>query len=75
MTEEEARKKWCPMARVEEHSVVASNRERLFYQGDNKGWSSPAGLPACRCIASSCMAWRWDSRTTGFCGLAGRPGV
>jgi hypothetical protein len=73
MTEEEAKKMWCPMARVELYNAFAANRERLVYRGDGRGFTTPKGLDACRCIASDCMMWRKDSQTTGFCGLAGRP--
>ena len=53
MTEEEAKKKICPM--------------------------SMNGDQYMRCIASRCMAWRWEQTaieyedpTRGFCGLAGK---
>lgn len=59
MTEDEARKKWCP-----------------FVMADN--------LTPALCIASECMAWRWDAGENvanpnrhntdhGYCGLAGKP--
>lgn len=63
MTEDEARTKWCPLA---EQAASSS-----------------------RCIASECAAWRWqqspeqtqlekdlgleESRSYGYCGLAGKP--
>jgi hypothetical protein len=74
MTEEEARKKWCPQV-------------RYFVDADGLGRTN---MPedSCRCIASDCMAWRWSydwikphdttldeyaalSTTLGYCGLAG----
>ncbi len=72
-TEEQARKLWCPWARVFEGSgagaagINRSGPETGFY-----------------CIASKCAAWRWewddkksgepDGRHAeqGFCGLAGK---
>jgi len=83
MTEDEARTKWCPFARVlsslsNGHVVIAAaagNRAN----GLTGGGLNPS---AARCIASDCMAWRWHdggtseggrdlSRTFGRCGLAG----
>lgn len=86
MTEDEAKTKWCPHARVLLRTVSqypAVNRE-------------PAAPPprSTLCIASQCMAWRWrleftpppipepynvqvlsvttgPSKTDGYCGLAG----
>jgi hypothetical protein len=62
MTEEEAKGKWCPMAKVA--SIDGDGVNRRHDGAPNRG---------AICIASSCMAWRWDSKTTGYCGLAGRP--
>lgn len=75
MTEEEARKRWCPFAR--------STSE----PGNRAPYGTPRDLPVdpeyemamaaeFPCIASRCMAWRWDTAQTyttarGFCGLAG----
>lgn len=47
MTEEEARKKWCPAGRVY-HSNGSYNRTEA------RAVDGP-----CKCIASDCMAWRW----------------
>jgi len=73
MTEDEARKLWCPFARAIDHhgdvrdGVAGINR-------DDDGHPDEA----CRCLASGCMAWRWyggpdDAQTNGWCGLAGGP--
>lgn len=72
MTEVEAKKRWCPFVRFltygDGDSMCAINRG-----GD------PVVRDACNCIASACMAWRWQDRTDGvenpkgYCGLAGRP--
>lgn len=53
LTEDEAKTKWCPFARVrgkyDDGPTSAFNRCPPF---DN------ALVPECRCIASECMAWR-----------------
>jgi len=76
MTEEEARKKWCPMARVEN---INGNRAQTV-----------ANIDESRCIASDCMLWRWKRTpqeaalqsglsqkfhctAVGYCGLGGKP--
>ena len=85
MTEEEAKTKWCPFARV------------IVHRSDNEGDGRDCSLVANRgysviksqlsfCIGAHCMAWRWfsehDSVTAGlgggdgkhgYCGLAGKP--
>jgi hypothetical protein len=65
LTEEQAKTKWCPFTRVgEQASGAAENR--------------PDG--SFNCIASNCMAWRWEAGSLvasvsrpGYCGLAGYP--
>ncbi len=79
MTEEQAREKWCPHARVS-----ASNEPALGNHAANR-WENPQGLPdGAGCIASDCMAWRWQDSLSirdgeqpsksnnGYCGLAGK---
>ena len=52
MTENEAKTKWCPMFR----SSVEPNGS-----ADNRGIMNEAGChKSTLCIASECMAWRWD---------------
>jgi len=66
MTEEEARKKWCPQVRWTSHG------EGYTDPFENRGAN-------CLCIASNCMMWK-DSMgivegkivKTGYCGLAGK---
>lgn len=84
-TEEEAKKKWCPAARVVDFGKgqVAFNRsdESKFLPLDPK------------CFGSACMWWRWsygeitysevfgkiqlrtadEKPVKGYCGMAGRP--
>lgn len=75
MTEEEAKKKWCPHTQVAVvESGAASNRES-FALASQKGYDL--------CLGSACMAWRWsvgpmandapDVKYKGYCGLAGKP--
>lgn len=61
MTEEEAKTKWCPFARI----FPAGE----FYQSTN-GADLPSLTaddmrPLSRCIASACMAWRWGEDERG----------
>ena len=85
MTEDEAKQKWCPFARVSSlvdgETHPAANRLQTL---DHEVVSY--------CIASDCMAWRWvgshhdgtpptistdenENRKLikGYCGLAGKP--
>jgi hypothetical protein len=48
LTENEAKKKWCPYARE------TGGENRTFMKKD-----ATAAPAECRCIASLCMAWRW----------------
>lgn len=75
MTEDEAKTKWCPFARVS-YGKYSCNRS---------DHDSPVG----KCIGSKCMAWReykhsipsFDEfgknmeplKYEGYCGLAGKP--
>ena len=76
MTEEEAKKKWCPMAR---------NQQLVL--GD-MGWDKEISdiHPAYRCIGSDCAVWVWTGWTAitetmtevmpekqGRCGLVCKP--
>lgn len=61
MTEEEAKTKWCPFARVDSDGAAGSNR---YPEVEEDGTPSPpdsvvAGLTN-TCIGSACMAWRWE---------------
>ncbi len=72
MTEDEARTKWCPFARIadgEPGEAVSVNRPEPY-----------GTVP--HCLASVCMAWRWHmlsgvtsapvQSNEGYCGLAGK---
>lgn len=70
MTEEEAKTKWCPQARV---ATYATDGDQMMTAANKtSGGEIRTGA---RCIASACMAWRWSEakRSEGFCGLAGAP--
>lgn len=64
MKEEEAKTKWCPMARVatvvisEKLSVVA-NRDISLLMPTN---SFDPATDLTKCIASACMMWQWETR-------------
>mgnify|MGYP001595231558 CR=1 FL=1 len=72
MTEIEAKKRWCPFALRPLSSGGSGNR------GNDSGGTQVTNV---NCLASGCMAWRWDKGTQnlavlmheGYCGLAGRP--
>lgn len=84
LTEEEARKKWCPMARVSINAEHFHGGNRFEPISDVPN-SRLAGMT--NCIASDCMMWRTAAPTRtaadfrqsipplGFCGLAGPPEV
>lgn len=63
MTPDEAKQRWCPMAR--EHGGNASINRSAIERSE--AWS--------KCIADQCMMWRWytphASDQSGYCGLAG----
>lgn len=81
LTEDEAKKKWCPFVRfatIPDGAFIYNNRvnstediAKLYSPGDPDGPS--------RCIASACMAWHWrygrnhNSSDQGFCGAFGDP--
>jgi len=56
LSEQEARNKWCPFARVR--------------SGVNRHYDGTIMISTC-CIASECMAWRStdDDIDIGYCGL------
>lgn len=76
MTQESARECWCPFARVPAWFAGTGRTPANRY--DDRGSSL---VPGTQCIASQCMAWRWDNWgvvkgapvTEGYCGLAVAP--
>lgn len=85
LTENEAKQKWCPLARTENSRDVPAVSVNRFGNGLDMD---------CYCLASACMAWRkvdqigigpngekrardHDGRTRwhdrGYCGAFGRP--
>lgn len=88
LTEVEAKKRWCPMARAvswEHGDAVTGNRVTCNLTTDPEGSELTA---ASRCVASDCAMWRWRMEAIlgdagahrgwrqtdkGYCGLAGMP--
>lgn len=77
MTEEEAKKKWCPFGRQPYDTGSHVKAADQQYVTANRPGPSENGWTLC--IGSNCMAWRvrlWQGDPTGhgFCGLAGKDG-
>lgn len=63
LTEKEAKEKWCPHSR--------QNWGDATYNRQDNGDAAPS----CLCIASGCMAWRWEwTEDGGFASLSGARG-
>ena len=66
MTEDEAKTKWCPFARVA--GPVQSKAEGVSYNrwppSDGTMKTMLRETPTARCIGSRCMAWRWHLKGT-----------
>lgn len=62
MTEDEAKTKWCPFARMLSHIYSQDGAGRTFEGGYSYNRSPDHGegyLPTgAKCIGSACMAWR-----------------
>lgn len=67
MTEDEAKTKWCPFARMLSHIYSQDGAGRTFEGGYSYNRSPDHGegyLPTgAKCIGSACMAWRWNDMT------------
>lgn len=81
-TEEEAKKKWCPMART----CYTDAREGSSVSNRTIGPDGNGSTYGARCLGSDCMMWRWETEicpekqeivnsNKGYCGLAGKPEV
>lgn len=68
LTEQEAKLRWCPFARITEHSTDGVTSVNRWH-----GYSSELDPSDPPCIGSMCMAWRPYDETRGYCGLAGAP--
>ena len=66
MTEDEAKTKWCPMVHVRYLGTIApkGEEERAMEVSERKERLS-------KCLASSCMMWRWDSENEEGCNQEG----
>lgn len=82
MTEDEAKKRWCPMVRVIVTPQCVEWQQRAL---TNRISFVESGSSESNCIASDCMAWRWEDdliaeeyrpkkkSNKGYCSLAGKP--
>lgn len=84
VSENDAGKMWCPNARVIRNEVFGSSDDYLPVGSANRDalGRSPNPIGSCVCIASKCMAWRWESyrrpeeqspERRGYCGAFGIP--
>ena len=62
LTEKEARKKWCPFARV---VSVVDRGTTVAAASVNREFASGIADKDCLCIASDCMAWATYPSYTG----------
>lgn len=78
MTENESRKKWCPMSRVILGEYVGEDvifKNIASYNRAAMVNSSNTVIPnAGLCLASDCACWDWDDdeHYSGHCGLTRR---
>lgn len=69
MTEQEAKTKWCPMARVEILGEGCSANRLPDYESLNGEMVRDASA---NCLGSGCMVWcNGHASGKGYCGLAG----
>jgi hypothetical protein len=71
-TENEARKLWCPLARVVNNwfePAVAVNRSILKGKEKAAARDEKEIDAGCGCIASECAMWRWEAKDSGYCGI------
>jgi len=81
MTEDEAKKKWCPMVRAGDVNTygcatLAGAWNSYMQKVDVDKYKLIRNPKEARCLASKCMMWREyvaDLELYGYCGLAGKP--
>jgi len=74
MTEDEAKTKWCPFARVMIDS--SSPMGGIALAGVNRPLSTDRRYKAASCLATGCMLWRkFQSSPGGYCGLGQKDGA
>lgn len=61
MTEDQAKTKWCPFARV----FLAGDYWQSTNGADLMAMTADNMRPLTRCIASACIAWRWGVEHPG----------
>ena len=66
MTEEEARKKWCPHVRLWQ---ISGNGNDTAYNRTESEIGNNINPIRSRCIASDCMMWESYGMGGGDCGL------
>jgi hypothetical protein len=75
LTAAEASKRWCPFVRIREYNEGTMETTAVNRTFDSEDSAARGSL----CLASNCMAWRWDishawdEEARGYCGLAGQP--
>ena len=69
MNESEAKTKWCPFARAatQPDPDIFPDARAVTINRNDVGQDDLR----CRCLGSSCMAWRWLPEATGKSGRCG----
>ncbi len=62
MVEEEAKKTWCPFARIAKHTHATLE---TTVNRDEAGTAHPK----CLCLASACQLWKAGFEKEGECGM------
>lgn len=57
-TEDEAKKKWCPMVRQLGTLEKFKDGAVVSMGSQNRGYQMGGALDNCMCISSACMMWR-----------------
>src|SRR5216684_692661 len=71
LTESDAKKKWCPLVRqlgtLKQPPLAGATDYVVASGSQHRGYAVGGALDNCRCIASECMAWRWNGRQPEVC--------